>query len=531
LPERYIGRYLGRFRIDALVGSGGFAWVYKGYDPELDVPVALKVLKPQFAGDEMFETRFRREASTAAKLRHPNIIKILAVGREGEAVYFAMDYLSQALVDRLRVMGTLPEHMLVRVGFDVASALGFAHRQGVIHRDVKVDNIMFDDHGNAVVTDFGIARAVTKYAEQTGTNMVVGTPQYFSPEQARGLPLDGRADLYSLGVTLFKAATGVLPFQGDDWYEIARQHVEDDPPRPRDLNPSLSKGIERIILRCLEKEADERFPNGEALCTDLSLLLPDRGEVTSARTLMIPATDTLENSSGRHPIRRFARRLRRRRMMITAVAVVAAAGVLSATLRSRRAPAEMTAAPIIASDGTPLDTAPRVVVPPTLPPRPPLVEIVAPNAAAVSINGIAVGRGRWKSDTLAPGTYVVTASIRSLDGCASARAVDTMYVRRTGDTTLTLNPRACGFLAVSSTPERAKFSVLTPAGSSVHEEQLPWPDSVLLPVGRYHLRLEASYCSRYDDSVRIEPGKTNQQHIRMLCADTTQAKPTPPPDA
>ncbi|HEY7407747.1 MAG TPA: serine/threonine-protein kinase, partial [Gemmatimonadaceae bacterium] len=139
MPERYIGRYLGRFRIDALVGSGGFAWVYKGYDPELDVPVALKVLKPQFAGDEMFETRFRREASTAAKLRHPNIIKILAVGREGEAVYFVMDYLSQGLIDRLRVMGTLPEHMLVRVGFDVASALGFAHRQGVIHRDVKVD--------------------------------------------------------------------------------------------------------------------------------------------------------------------------------------------------------------------------------------------------------------------------------------------------------------------------------------------------------------------------------------------------------
>jgi eukaryotic-like serine/threonine-protein kinase len=523
LPERYIGRYLGRFRIDALVGSGGFAWVYKGYDPELDVPVALKVLKPQFAGDEMFETRFRREASTAAKLRHPNIIKILAVGREGDAVYFAMDYLSQALVDRLRVMGTLPEHMLVRVGFDVASALGFAHRQGVIHRDVKVDNIMFDDHGNAVVTDFGIARAVSKYAEQTGTNMVVGTPQYFSPEQARGLPLDGRADLYSLGVTLFKAATGVLPFQGDDWYEIARQHVEDDPPRPRDLNPSLSKGIERIILRCLEKEADDRFPNGEALCTDLSHLLPDRGEVTSARTLMIPATDTLENTSGRHPLRRVVRRLRRRRLMLTAIAVVAAAGVLSATLRSRR-PAEVAAAPIVVPDSAPADTAPRIVVPP---PRPPMVEIVAPNAA-LSINGIAVGRGRYRADTLQPGTYVVTASIRSVELCGSSRVVDTVYVRQSGDTTLTLNPRACGFLAVSSTPDRAKFSVLTPAGASVLDpRQLPAPDSVLLPVGRYRLRVEAAYCGTYDDSLRIEAGKTTRQQIPLLCADSAQVKPAP----
>jgi serine/threonine-protein kinase len=519
LPERYIGRHLGRFRIDALVGSGGFAWVYKGYDPELDVPVALKVLKPQFAGDEMFEQRFRREASTAAKLRHPNIIKILAVGREGDAVYFVMDYLSQGLVDRLRVMGTLPEHMLVRMGFDVASALGFAHRQGVIHRDVKVDNIMFDDHGNAVVTDFGIARAVSKYAEQTGTNMVVGTPQYFSPEQARGLPLDGRADLYSLGVTLFKAATGVLPFQGDDWYEIARQHVEDQPPRPRDLNPSLSKGIERIILRCLEKQPDGRFPNGEALCTDLSLLLPDRGEVTSARTLMIPATDTLEQDTDRHPLRLAVRRLRRRGVVLTAVGVVAVAGVLSASLRSRRPDAEASVT-AFTTDSGPADSAQRVALP-APPARPPVVEVVSPREATVSVNGVPVGGGRWRTDTLKPGTYELVASVRSYDRCAWARVADTIYVRNTGDTSVTLQPRPCGFLAVSSTPERAEFAVLTPTGSRMKTGTLPSTDSLLLPVGRYRLQLRARYCSTFDDSVRIESGKTNRQQIPMIC-DTTQ---------
>jgi eukaryotic-like serine/threonine-protein kinase len=524
LPERYIGRYLGRFRIDALVGSGGFAWVYKGYDPELDVPVALKVLKPQFAGDEMFETRFRREASTAAKLRHPNIIKILAVGREGEAVYFAMDYLSQGLVDRLRVMGTLPEQMLVRVGFDVASALGFAHRQGVIHRDVKVDNIMFDDHGNAVVTDFGIARAVTKYAEQTGTNMVVGTPQYFSPEQARGLPLDGRADLYSLGVTLFKAATGVLPFQGDDWYEIARQHVEDEPPRPRDLNPSLSKGLERIILRCLEKDPENRFANGETLCTELSLLLPDRGEVTSARTLMMPATDTLEPTTARHPIRIAARRLRRRGVVLTAIGIVAAASVLSATLQSRRSSTDAVASPIRATSGSaPVESTPPVVV---APPRPPVLEVLAPGEASVAVNGVNVGRGHWVSDTLKPGTYVLSAAVRTLDRCASARAADTVFLRNTGDTSIALNPRPCGFLALTSTPERAGFEVLSSGGAVVREGDLPLPDSVLLPIGRYRLRLQARFCSRYEDSVRIESGKTNRQQIRMLC-DTTVVQPTP----
>ena len=149
------------------------------------------------------------------------------MGREDTAVYFVMDFLPTGLDDRLRIMGTLPETLLIRLGMDVAAALAFAHREGVIHRDIKTDNILFDAHGNAIVADFGIARALSGYVEQTGTNMVVGTPQYFSPEQARGQPLDGRADIYSLGVTLFKAATGVLPFQGDDWYEIARQHMED----------------------------------------------------------------------------------------------------------------------------------------------------------------------------------------------------------------------------------------------------------------------------------------------------------------
>lgn len=240
MPERYLGKTLGKYRIDALIGTGGFAWVYKAFDPELEIPVALKVLKPQFGGDADFVTRFKREASVAAKLRHPNIVKIYTIGREGDAVYFAMDYLPTGLADKLEAMDHLAEEAVIQIGMDVSRALGFAHREGVIHRDIKVDNIMFDDHGNAVVADFGIARALTGYTNQTGTGMVVGTPQYFAPEQARAKPLDGRADIYSLGVTLYRAATGRLPFVGDDWYEVARQHVEDVPAPPRTLNPHIS---------------------------------------------------------------------------------------------------------------------------------------------------------------------------------------------------------------------------------------------------------------------------------------------------
>ena len=195
MSERHLGQTLGKYRIEELIGSGGFAWVYKAFDPELEIHVALKVLKPQFAGDETFEQRFRREAATAAKLRHPNIIKIYSVGRDGDAVYFAMDYYPSGLAERLEVASVLPEEFVVRVGADVAQALGYAHREGVIHRDIKVDNILFDAHGNAVVADFGIARELSGYTGQTGTNMVVGTPQYFAPEQARAKPLDGRADI------------------------------------------------------------------------------------------------------------------------------------------------------------------------------------------------------------------------------------------------------------------------------------------------------------------------------------------------
>ena len=300
MSERHLGQTLGKYRIEELIGSGGFAWVYKAFDPELEIHVALKVLKPQFAGDETFEQRFRREAATAAKLRHPNIIKIYSVGRDGEAVYFAMDYYPSGLAERLEVSSSLPEELVVRVGVDVAQALGYAHREGVIHRDIKVDNILFDNHGNAVVADFGIARALSGYSGQTGTNMVVGTPQYFAPEQARAKPLDGRADIYSLGVTLYRAATGRLPFEGDDWYEIARQHVEEPPPAPRSINPDLTPAFEAAILHCLQKQPDDRPATGELLAQELVTLLPATLETSAYRTRITGSEPTVVVRSDSH---------------------------------------------------------------------------------------------------------------------------------------------------------------------------------------------------------------------------------------
>ena len=152
-----------------------------------------------------------------------------------------------------------------------------------------------------------------------------------------------------------------------------------------------------------------------------------------------------------------------------------------------------------------------------------MVEVVAPGEATVSVNGLDVGRGRWRSDTLKPGQYVLAATVRSLTRCASARQVDTIYVRETGDTSVALQPRPCGYLGMGSSPEMAEFEVMTSAGSRIRQGILPLPDSLVLPVGLYKLRLRARYCTQFEDSVRIESGKTNRQQIKMLC-DTTQPK-------
>jgi eukaryotic-like serine/threonine-protein kinase len=267
-PTDLVGQSLGPYRLEELLGQGGFAWVFAGREAD-GTPVAIKVLKPKYALDPQFAPRFRNEAETAQRLEHPNIIRIRSVGRDGNHVYFAMDRCPDALGARIAREGPLPEADLVRIAMDITRALGFAHAQGIIHRDLKVDNVLLRSDGSAVLTDFGIARAVSGYATSTGVDMTIGTPQYISPEQAQGRPLDPRVDFYSLGVTLYKAATGEVPFTSIDWFELARMHVEDPPPPPRTRRPELSKRLERIIFKCLAKHPDDRYATAADLMADL----------------------------------------------------------------------------------------------------------------------------------------------------------------------------------------------------------------------------------------------------------------------
>jgi serine/threonine protein kinase len=274
-PTDLVGRTLGPYDLEKLLGQGGFAWVFVGREVD-GTPVAVKVLKPRYAGDPQFESRFRNESETAAKLEHPNIIRIRTVAKQREHVYFGMDLCADSLGGRLAREGPLPERDIVRVAGDITAALDFAHRQGVIHRDLKPDNVLLRSDGTAVLTDFGIARAVSGYVASTGVNMTIGTPHYLSPEQAQGRAVDQRADFYALGVTLYKAATGEVPFSSNDWFELARMHVEDPPPPLRKKRPELSKRFERVVLKCLAKHPDDRYQDAGELQADLQDVLEKR---------------------------------------------------------------------------------------------------------------------------------------------------------------------------------------------------------------------------------------------------------------
>jgi serine/threonine-protein kinase len=541
VPERYLGKTLGKYRVEELIGSGGFSWVYRGFDPELEIPVALKVLKPQFAGDPTFEERFRREASTAAKLRHPNIVKIYAVGRDGDAVYFAMDYLPSGLAEKLEAMPTLPEEFAIRVGIDVARALGFAHREGVIHRDIKVDNILFDAHGNAVVADFGIARAVSGYTQQTGTNMVVGTPQYFAPEQARAKPLDGRADIYSLGVSLFRATTGRLPFEGDDWYEIARQHVEEAPPRIRALNPLVTGAFEQLVLKCLSKHPDDRPSTGEQLADQLVELLSMPRETTPGRSALRSPNDspTLVTTP--------RSRKRKRALLVplgvgaAVVAAVALPLVIAQLVRngSAVAPDSAVAATLPAVDVLPgdallrpdsllADTATRGVVPRDSGAGPSRSDarlsrlaVSAPEGAVVLLDGVLTEGSSWTRDSLRPGAYTVRATIPAEDRCETARDETKVTLRAGATQRVTLNPRPCGTLSITvrNVGNGARYTVLA-SSRIVREGALPLDGPIVLPVGDYLVRIQQPGCDTYEEpGVGVAPRAATTRTLALNCGN------------
>lgn len=255
-----------QYRIGRLLGRGGMGSVYLARDLTLDREVAIKVINTSGESRELYD-RFRREARTAARLSHPNIVPLHAFGDVKGMPYFVMGYVrGESLADRLRREGKLREEDARRIFAEIADALDHAHQQGVVHRDVKPDNVLLEDRsGRALLTDFGVAKAVGQGETLTQHGSVVGTPDYMSPEQASGAGIDARSDIYSLGVMAWAMVTGRLPFEGNTPADVLRKHLVEDPPALRSVAPNVNDATAQAIERCLAKDPDGRWPDARSL--------------------------------------------------------------------------------------------------------------------------------------------------------------------------------------------------------------------------------------------------------------------------
>jgi predicted Ser/Thr protein kinase len=408
----------GKYRIERLLGKGGMGQVFLAHDLTLEREVAIKVLPPDVAQDEQVVRRFQQEAKTAAKLDHPNIIPIYRVESEGGLIYFVMKYISgTSLEDLLDKKEPLPVPEIQRILWEAACALGHAHQRGVVHRDVKPANIMFDHDGRVMLTDFGISKALQAATGLTATGMIIGTPHYMAPEQGKGAPVDGRADQYSLGVVGYRMITAELPFSGDSVHTIIYKHIYEEPPLASTKRPGIPASLTVAISRALAKQPDQRFPTMEDFATAVWPEQPvaspakARGparpraratadaptEITGAPTTLLPAR-------------------RRSRAPVVIGLVVVAAGVGGYLMLGRKGSGEQGAVPPAASvDTVRIRDTVRVPAQPRAKPRQgaPVVEaqgfltIAADPFGQVYIDGVDAGQTPVVEYAVKPGRHTI----------------------------------------------------------------------------------------------------------------------------
>lgn len=259
MADELIGKIIGGYEVLNKLGEGGMATVYLAKQQSMNRQVALKVLPQQFLRDDTYLQRFEREVKIVSQLEHRSIVPVYDYGEYEAQPYIAMRYMPAGSVDDLLQSGPLRPEKILQIVQQIAPALDYAHGKDVLHRDLKPSNILLDDDGGAFLTDFGIARIIGEKGVSITTHGVVGTPSYMSPEQAQGKDIDGRSDIYALGVMLFEMATGRRPFESETPYSIAVMHVTAQPPKPRSLNPAILPDFESIILKALQKSRDKRF--------------------------------------------------------------------------------------------------------------------------------------------------------------------------------------------------------------------------------------------------------------------------------
>ncbi|HMG18060.1 MAG TPA: protein kinase [Gemmatimonadales bacterium] len=328
----------GKYKLDRLLGKGGMGAVFLAHDLTLEREVAIKVLPPDISMDEQIVKRFQQEAKTSAKLDHTNIIPIYRVESEGGLNYFVMKYVAgTSLEDVLDQKQPLTIDYIQRVLWEAACALGHAHQRGVVHRDVKPANIMFDHDGRVMLTDFGISKALQAASGFTGTGMIIGTPHYMAPEQAKGASVDGRADQYSLGVVAYRMITGELPYTGDSVHTILYKHIFEEVPSAAAKRGDAPQFLVAAISRSLSKEPDQRYATMEEFATavwpEQPVAVPKKGAASkSQRRPPPPRTASADaptemTTAPTTPIPRAAKKKRSGFGVVMGAIVVVGAGV------------------------------------------------------------------------------------------------------------------------------------------------------------------------------------------------------------
>ncbi|HVZ77050.1 MAG TPA: serine/threonine-protein kinase [Gemmatimonadaceae bacterium] len=274
-----------RYRVLQRVGGGGMADVYLAEHAELRRPVVIKVLHEHLARDAEMKERFRREAQAASQLVHPHVCPVLDFGCVDAVIYTVMPYLAGgSLSDHIGRTRGVPAALATSTIAQVATALDYAHRRGIVHRDIKPDNVLYDEDGNAVLTDFGIAEA-RHQGRLTASGRAMGTPHYMSPEQAMGKLLDGRSDIYSLGIVLYEAMVGFPPFDGNDAFSVGYKQVHEPPVPPEQVNSRVPAALSAIIMKCLAKAPGDRYARANDLADvliDFLMALPDARDLQRA---------------------------------------------------------------------------------------------------------------------------------------------------------------------------------------------------------------------------------------------------------
>ena len=316
-----------RYELEELVGTGGMSSVYRARDRLLERHVALKVLHPHYADDEEYVERFRREARSVAQLSHPHIVTVIDRGEDGGQQFIVFEYVDgENLKQFVERTGPLPTRRAVELALEVADALAFAHEHGLVHRDVKPQNVLLTPDGDAKVTDFGIARSLDVEHGLTQTGTVLGTSNYLSPEQASGKATTASTDVYSLGVVLYELLTAEVPFPGENFVAVAMKHINDAPPDLLAKRPDVPLRLAAAVDRALEKDPAQRFPTMDQFAWELRQCLAELDTPDAERTIIAPSPVLKESRPHR------ARAARSRAPVYAIIALLAVAAIVAGVL-------------------------------------------------------------------------------------------------------------------------------------------------------------------------------------------------------